>query len=726
MKTVSKISFLIVFSLFFITSPIFAAAPVSTPSKAIVIASVDIQNAKIVSQSNNNFNISFSLSNGKGLQAGVKYGVKLVSTSNKIQTTVDEKIYDESLTMYEDSSVDKTIQYTAPSILDGVYSIFLTSSNEANFSFSTAYLGQIRLKSSAKGLTIDPASCVYYVNNSKDDSLYKIDQVVDIDNTESLGIKCVAVNNLAKEVQVTPSFVTNEKSAYGKVVKTDAGDTKTETFKAGEKKVISFILPKASTSGLYFLTMGLKQTEDISNTINLTYLIRGNIASISNLFLDKDYYAKGETANISFMWNSMAGKLLRGSLDSSSILLTANIKDYNNKDCSSVVNETLVKDFSKPKTDLPISITKNCFNPTFTLTLKDDKNTILDEKSFSMQTVSVKKPINMTPFIIGILVLILILIIFLVYKKNKNIINSGAENNTKINILIVFMFIFGGLLFAHNAHANSYFDTMNVGGSSCYIAYSASIDKPSGYMINDTLTASATIGACGCSDGRAVFCGVQSTASQGGSSLSPTSPQLLSMLGTSGSASYQLPSWGGSGSVNFTSSINGSFGGTSVGFSVSTPVIPSLSVWADNNTITSGSQAHIHWESSNATSCISTDGGTYDTRLSGDYYNTPTADKTYAVTCFGASGSLTESTKVLVTAANPSVKAWKNSSDSIPYNTSDVVNWISTNATSCSCFYYNTQNSGYCPGFTSTGPKSGFFPTPPLKSNTTYNFSCSN
>lgn len=739
MKNLAKLSFvgiIFIFSLLLSSNvsatTVKATAIKAKPAEAIILAEVNIQNAKIDKQDNNNFDISFSLSNGKGLQTGVKYGVELISKSKKIQTVVDEKIYDESLTLHENSSVEKTIKYTAPNMLDGVYSLFLTSKNEANFPFSTAYLGEVRIKPVMRGLAIDPLSCVYYVNNSKDKSLYLINQVVDIDTTESLGIKCVTFNSGSKEVQVTPSFVTNEKSVYGKIVKTDTGDTKTETFKALEKKVISFTLPKASLPGLYFLTMGLKQDkEEVSNTISLTYLIRGNIASINNLFLDKDYYREGDVANTSFMWSKVEGKLLRGSSPKDSpITLTATIKDYNNNNCAKPVTENLVRDLSKPKTELLINITKNCFNPTITLTLRDSSNTVLDEKSFTVQTVSVKKPINTTPFII-IALLILAVAIFYMYKKNKNTINPGTNNNIKINILILFVFLFGTLLFTNNAYAGSYYEQMTIGSASCYIAYSASIDKPTGYITNDTLTASATIGACGCNDGRAASCGIQSTVAQGGSLLNPTSPQTLSTMDTGGggpgSYSYQLPSWGGSGQVNFISSINGSYGGTGIAFTVSTPPAVGLNVWADNNVITLGSQAHINWASTNATSCISTDGGTYDTRLSGDYYNTPTADKTYSVTCFGAGGTnIVKSTTVYVTTPTPTVRAWKNSAGSIPYNTTDTIYWSSTNATSCSCYYYNTQNSGNCPGFPTPGGTSGQFDTPSLLSNTTYNFSCSN
>lgn len=724
MKNLSRL--LLVSSIFvlslLLSSDVFAATTKSDvakvkPAEVIVLAEVNIQDAKIDKQDNNNFDISFSLTNGKGLQTGVKYGVKLVSGSGKTQTTVEEKIYDESLTLHENSSIKKTIQYTASNTLDGVYSLFLTSKNETGFPFSTASLGEIRIKPVVKGLYVDSQSCIYYVNNSKDNSVYKTDQIVDIDNTESLGIKCVTLNNSDKEMQVTPSFVTNEKSVYGKIVKTDPGDTKTETFKAGEKKVISFVLPKASLPGLYFLTMGLKQgNENVSNTVSLTYLIRGNIASISNLFLDKDYYKKGDVANTSFIWNSVEGKLLRGNATSTPLTLTAIIKDYNNRKCSKPVTENLVRDFSKPKTDLLINITKDCFNPTVTLTIKDSSNTIIDEKSFTMQTTSVKKPINTIPFII-IILLILAAAIFYMYKKSKKTVPLVV-----FSLFIILLAV--GFVPINKVSAN----TFSIYNGNCSAIVSVSLNKSS-YSTNDTVVATGSESASCSQGGSVTSLGILGENYQGGNLYdSGTVADYYGGASTSGSYSFTTRSWGGSAEVHFKAYLNGASGTSTVSYTVSPPPGVSLTVSADNNAIALGSQAHIKWTSSNASSCISTDGGTYDTRLNGDYYNTPTADKTYCVTCFDAGGgNTTQCTTVFVTKPNPTVTVRKQSTDSIPYNTSDTITWSSTDATSCSCFYYNTQNSGYCPGFTSsTGPTSGSFQTPNLISNTTYNFSCSN
>lgn len=704
------------------------AVPASSSSQVVILADVNINEAKIVKQENNKFDISFTLSNGKGLQTGVKYGVQLVSTSNKIQTTADEKIYNESLTLYENSSIKKTIQYTAPEILDGTYSLFIISKNEEGFPYSTGFLGNVRLKASQKGISISSGSCFLKVPGEKNSVAYKLNPSLDIDPSENISISCFANNSSDKEIQVKPVLEIRKTNSYGNLIESEIIDPQLISYKSKESKLFSVILQKIDKSGIYYATIRLKQGSILSNEVSFSYIVRGNIATINNLLFDKDYYIKGETANISLMWNSVLGKLVRGgSLNNDSISATTLIKNSNGKECSDQVITPLVFDLTKPKTEIFISIKKDCFNPTITLTLKDSENKVLDEKTFTVQTISVKKPTDMIPIII-IILLIFASIIFYIYNKNKKNINPEINNNnTEIKIIILFVFLFGTLLFTNSAYAGSYYETMSISGTSCYIAYSASIDKPSGYITNDTLTASATIGACGCSDGRAVFCGIQSTVAQGGSLLSPTTPQLLSQYaggGTSGSYSYQLPSWGGSGQVNFQSFINFSSGGTSIAFSVSTPPTVSLNVWADNNAITSGSQAHIHWASTNAVSCISTDGGTYDTRLSGDYYNTPTADKTYSVTCFDAGGGSTvKSTTVFVTPPAPTVTV--NADKTLISSGSQVnISWKPLNATHCDCTYFGIDG-GVCGNGILTNQSSSINPIT-LYSSTTFTVNCYN
>lgn len=88
------------FTLFFsISTNIFAQ------NKVVLVADVNVQNVKVIKQENNVFDISFTLTNGEGVQNGVKYSVRLMSLKNdKPAFIVDEKVYDEVLTLNEKST----------------------------------------------------------------------------------------------------------------------------------------------------------------------------------------------------------------------------------------------------------------------------------------------------------------------------------------------------------------------------------------------------------------------------------------------------------------------------------------------------------------------------------------------------------------------------------------------------------------------------------------------
>ncbi len=187
-----------------------------------LVATVNIEEARVLSQAGNTFNIAFSLSNRNGLQTGVKYGVALVAeNANHI---ADEKVFDESITLYEHTTTKREVTYVAPTSLGGNYTLLLISKNENDLTLGTVSLGQITLTSSTKGLQILNDSCYLQVEDEKGGPRYTISQGVDIDKSETLRLTCTAINNTTNTVSMTPYFQTKYFSAYGKVVPQIGGD----------------------------------------------------------------------------------------------------------------------------------------------------------------------------------------------------------------------------------------------------------------------------------------------------------------------------------------------------------------------------------------------------------------------------------------------------------------------------------------------------------------------
>lgn len=463
MTTKNFFKILIIASFVFLMSvmQVFAVTPtvntIPVNAAPVLLASVNIQNAKIISQKENVFNISFSLSNGVGLQTGVKYGVKLVSESQTGQLTVDEKIYDESLTLNPNTITEKEIVYTAPTYLEGPYMLVLTSNNTSGFPFGIINVGKVTLKSTTSGILILPETCSLQVVGEKNSPTYKLDQGVDIKAEENLKINCTAINSSKVAVSATPSYETRYRSSYGDIVATTGGDVSPISFKAGEKKSFAVVLPKANISQAYNIEFSLNNKDIKSNTVSVQYLMSGFNATIQNVSLNKDYYERGEKAQVSYFYSSSSGSLVGNRVAPVSmptIISKLQILNGDGKSCARTKKETLSVQASH-KIETPISINSQCIDPKIILTLIDDKGTVLDQKEFKVKTTSSIPKSNtntstQSKYIIIILVLLCIAAVYIYIKRKDTPPTTPTETEPKptdsnIPLGIIFFFLLLGL-----------------------------------------------------------------------------------------------------------------------------------------------------------------------------------------------------------------------------------------------------------------------------------------
>lgn len=444
------ILFVFVLSSLIITPVIFAEGATGTtpkpPDTTTAIATVNIEDIKIISQDANNFKISFNLTNREGIQSGLRYGVKLIGKSLKgVQYTADEKIYTEDITLNENSSISKEISYSAPSNLTGSYTLWISSSNTSGFIFAFAYAGDVSFSSSVKGIDILTDSCSLSIKEETNNQKYVLLEGVDIASNETLVLNCEAINSSEHEISVTPNYETTYRTAYGDVVPSEGGSLDQIVFKKLEKKTISLNLPKATKPQAYDVKVSLKEGENISNSVIVHYVLRGGSATIQNISLNKDYYNKGETALLSFIWSGQAD-IFPGNRSGIKVnvsnFIDAEILNSSGKLCAPpIVNQGLDFNSPSPKQGLSIPITSNCKNPKVNITLKDGSGNILDQKSASLETKSgATKSISYIYYIIFIIVIILGVLIYL--KKKKKI------NNIPMQVLFPFLILlaFGSIL----------------------------------------------------------------------------------------------------------------------------------------------------------------------------------------------------------------------------------------------------------------------------------------
>jgi hypothetical protein len=426
---------LFVFCSLFVGSALHAATVTTDDSgKVVVLADVNIYEAKVVSQKGNEINISFDIDNGIGVQSGIKYGVSLVKETGGKQTLVDEFIYPEALNLSSNSTLKKNVTYLAPSSISGEYTVLVKAKSESGMPMGMGIAGKVTLTPSVKTVEILTDTCSLTVVGEKKSPKYTLVQGVDIKPTEKLLLTCSALNSSKNTVSETPLYETHLRNIYGEIVQQNGGDTTPVSFKALEKKTISLTLPVALNPQSYDVKVSLKSGDITSNFVNIHYVIRGESATIQNLSLDKDYYSKNDNAKLSFIWapsaDSFPGSRL-GFPVLPVITLFASINDDKNVECISPISQKIADSSNGGKEELSASVLANCNNPQATLILKDSNGKVLDQKVLSFET-KTDKPVNASSFwsakniliILGILIVAGFAFYFINLKKKENETNN--------------------------------------------------------------------------------------------------------------------------------------------------------------------------------------------------------------------------------------------------------------------------------------------------------------
>ncbi len=397
-------------------------APATPTSTATLVSEVDIRDARIMSQEGNTFNIAFSIVNGKGLQSGVKYGVQLIPETGKY--IADEKAYDESVTLYENSTEKREIVYKAPSQLSGSYNLMLTSGNENNFPFGMALLGKVKLSPASKGVTIDNSSCFLQIEGEKASPKYTLTQYVDIDDEEILKLTCTATNTTDKALSLTPFFETKHYNVFGKPAQQSGGDYTPITFKKAEKKTFSIKLPRGTTPQFYDIKVSLVGADTSSNAVKANYIVRGISGILQKLSLDKDYYSMGDKGMVTVLWSASAGNFARSGVKypvAPNVSFNAKITNKNGVSCASPIEQVLTRTGQDPQTIIEFKSKLSCINPKVSATLTDDKGNVLDQKEFSFTTSegSMPKPMSSKSVLIIVMIVVAVVVITILMKKNR-------------------------------------------------------------------------------------------------------------------------------------------------------------------------------------------------------------------------------------------------------------------------------------------------------------------
>ena len=488
-------------SFFLGVSAVHAQTAPSQTSQPVVVATVNIFNAKIVSQQRNVFTVSFDLSNREGAQPGVRYAVQMVGSDG--HTVVDEKIYPEVVNLDRHTDYLKKIDYTAPSYLAGKYRLMLVSRNENGLPLARAFAGEVVLTGDNQYLEILAPTCFLQVAGEKSNAKYTLDQGVDIAPSETLNLTCAIENHSKYDLVLKSSFATFYRTTFGKQVEDNKQAQESVGIKAGEKKIFTAPLPKALAPQAYDVKLSLSNEQNVaSNFLAVHYVLRGEGATIQNLVLDNTVYQKGNLAKATIFWsgsadnfpNSRAGR----ANSTEGMMATVRIVDEKGNACG---NDSKVKiDSLHPKQTIPFAVTRTCITPKVTVTLSNSAGAVLASSSFEF-TPPVAPPVSSGkqgfPTTIWIVVLIILLIVtYFLFRMRR-----AGTPPIALFFLLLAPAVFGGL--PQEAKADTF--TQNVwlesagGWHAGYgIEFTVNLDK-STYVPGETISASgwANVTSCG-------------------------------------------------------------------------------------------------------------------------------------------------------------------------------------------------------------------------------------
>lgn len=476
--------------------------PTEPPKNTMVqIASVELYNAHISQRSDEELTIEFTLVNQKGVQPGVRYGIVLKSkaTEGRSSSYADTYVSDEVLTLQENIYVDKSLRYSLRNVPSGSYEAFVIARNADGVPLATGSLGSIAIGEKSGNLSIDSASCyMTVVNDSATEKKYNLMQGVDILSEENLQLHCDIANTSGVERKISPKFATYFRSIIGRKI-----DEKELASISVPKGTMGFVfdIPKVPSPQAYDFSLVLTDEAhyEISNRIIGHYVISGYGASIQNVYLEKDYYAPGDTANVSFSWAGIVGNFPDArnnqiSLDKATVIVSI---ESLGKSCGTEGRKDLVNGRDLLVT-VPVQISQNCLDPTVLVKIIDEKGAVLADENYQITTLDKNKPlgegsVKKVTFRIEYMLLILLLIsaiVFGIRKWRKTKGRNGA------NIAAAVLLLGTGLLLnTKSASAASFLD-VTPGGH--YVNYQVGLNSNSfSPGANIKVSAYVLVGSCG-------------------------------------------------------------------------------------------------------------------------------------------------------------------------------------------------------------------------------------
>ncbi len=345
-----------------------------------------------ISADHRGYVLEFELANEGETQPQIKYIVELHQKVGDDQYVIaDQKAYEDTVSLAKGQTVKKKISYTIPNTLHGDFRIMILAANDKGLPYGGGIIDNITVSEAVPGIAVDISECFLSIEGNT--KKYPLMTGTDINPDENVFLQCDKVTNTADfDLAFQPILTTHDRTIFGKVISESKGNP--ETIGAGVTKSLRFPIATQDTPQAYQVAVVLRdiQDKDLTNTVSLRYVVRGESATAQNISLDKDYYKKGSTAKVTVVVSGNAHDFPETRFEDENdqerqqqdLISVITIKDGSGASCSDPV-ETVIND-QHGGAVVDAAITKDCHNPTVTLTVKNADGTVLDESVFSVES----------------------------------------------------------------------------------------------------------------------------------------------------------------------------------------------------------------------------------------------------------------------------------------------------------------------------------------------------
>jgi hypothetical protein len=367
-------------------------------TKAIIIANINLTNTRLIKVAEDNYNVSFVLTNRTEKQEGVQYRFSFINSKEEVVST---QTYKANLTLLKNTPVFVSEKLTLPEGLSGTYILRVQALTSSGLPVGAGVAGQV---------TLDGNNTPYLSSCTTNRKGYEQNLV--------LPVTCSVVSNtpLARYTQTNGGYVVVTKAFFG-----NEPVERVQTISEITNGKVTAQIRGLTTPGAYKLVSQVMTRNGIPSgkEITETFVVKGTSASILNLLLDKDFYTAREQAKATVAFATF------NTNQNSRLYFVATLSGKGG-DCAEAVRQEVNR---RSAVELTFPITHRCADPSLSVKVTDEKGFVFAEKTLTLETK--KAPLsNEAKTLVAVVGLAILFYVFR-HEKVLTLIKKGVKKGKK-------------------------------------------------------------------------------------------------------------------------------------------------------------------------------------------------------------------------------------------------------------------------------------------------------